>query len=82
MGFLRLQRTIWQRTGGHPQLWDEESAAQVIAELGYQATGWRSTGDAILANTAANLARLYATTAREELAHQAAITATSLPRAA
>ncbi len=84
MGFLRHQRVIWQRTQGHPQTWDDNTAAQVISELGYQATGWRTTGDRILANTAANLARQYAATTREETEHHAAIASgiTSLPRAA
>ena len=53
----------------YPQLWDEEAAERVIAELGYQATGWRSTGDQILANTAAALARRYAKTSRDKLAN-------------
>jgi len=67
MGFLREQRAIWRRTEGHPELWHDDQAELVIYELGYQATGWRSTGDAILANTAAADAREYAETARLEL---------------
>ena len=66
MGFLRLQRAIWRRTEGHPHTWDDTQAELVIYELGYQATGWRSTGDAILANTAAADAREYAETGRLE----------------
>lgn len=66
MGFLRLQRTIWRRTEGHPHTWDDQQADLVIYELGYQATGWHTTGDALLANTAAALAREYAETSRLE----------------
>lgn len=57
LGFLRMQRTIWRRTEGHPHIWDDEQTERVIYELGYQATGWITTGDALLANTAAALAR-------------------------
>jgi len=67
MGFLREQRTIWRRTEGHPELWHDDQAQLVVYELGYQATGWRNTGDAILANTAAADAREYAETGRLEL---------------
>ncbi|WP_431729899.1 replication initiator [Verrucosispora sp. TAA-831] len=56
LGFLRHQRTIWRRTEGHPHTWDDEQAERVIYELGYQAPGWITTGDALLANTAAALA--------------------------
>jgi len=56
-GFLRMQRTIWRRTQGHPHTWDDEQAALVIYELGYHATGWITTGDALLARTAAAQAR-------------------------
>jgi hypothetical protein len=66
MGFLRMQRTIWRRTEGHPELWDDQQTQLVIYELGYQATGWRTLGDAILANTAAADAREYAETSRLE----------------
>jgi hypothetical protein len=83
MGFLRHRRTIWQRTQGHPHMWDDEQADLVIAELGYQATGWRSTGDQILANTAASLARQYAKTSRDIARETDAANAlSSLPMAA
>jgi hypothetical protein len=59
LGFLRRQRMIWQRTQGHPHTWDDEQAELVIYELGYHATGWITTGDAILANTSADLARSW-----------------------
>ncbi|WNM41685.1 plasmid replication initiator protein RepSA [Micromonospora halotolerans] len=59
LGFIRMQRTIWRRTEGHPHTWDNEQTERVIYELGYQATGWISTGDALLANTAAAQARAW-----------------------
>ena len=62
----RMQRTIWRRTEGHPELWDDQQTQLVIYELGYQATGWRTLGDAILANTAAADASEYAETSRLE----------------
>ena len=49
-------------------------------QLGYQATGWRTTGDALLANTAAALAREYADTSREH--HADNDTPLNLPTAA
>jgi hypothetical protein len=67
LGFLREQRTIWRRTEGHPHMWHDDQAELVIYELGYQATGWHTVGDAILANTAAADAREYAETGRLEL---------------
>ncbi|MFD0783400.1 replication initiator [Micromonospora azadirachtae] len=57
LGFLRIQHIIWRRTEGHPHTWDDERTERVIYELGYQATGWITTGDALLANTTAAMAR-------------------------
>jgi replication initiator protein RepSA len=57
--FQRRERLIWQRTQGHPHTWDDEQADLVITELGYHATGWITTGDALLANTSADLARAW-----------------------
>jgi hypothetical protein len=71
MGFLRQQRAIWRRTEGHPEIWDDEQAQLVIYELGYQATGWITTGDALLANTAAALAREYDEAGRDALREEA-----------
>jgi hypothetical protein len=82
MGFLRERRTIWRRTEGHPELWHDDQAQLVVYELGYQATGWRTTGDAILANTAAADAREYAETARLELQQPYTTPAVASPVAA
>jgi hypothetical protein len=71
MGFLRQQRMIWRRTEGHPHTWDDEQADLVIYELGYQATGWITAGDALLANTSAALAREYDEAGRDALREEA-----------
>ncbi|MET8146884.1 replication initiator [Actinoplanes sp. NPDC049668] len=57
----RLERAIWRRTQGFPHLWDDEQADLVVCRLGYHATGWITTGDALLANSAADAARRRAT---------------------
>jgi hypothetical protein len=64
-GFIRLQRTIWRRTQGFPHLWDDEQADLVVYRLGFHATGWITTGDALLANSAADAARRRADAARD-----------------
>jgi hypothetical protein len=51
----------------------DEETTLVIGRLTYAGTGWQTTGDALLANTAADQARRRNEIAREELAHQAAI---------
>ena len=42
----------------------------VIGNFRYAGTGWKTTGDALLANTAADLARRRREAGREELAHE------------
>ncbi len=70
LGFIRHQRTIWRRTDGYPQLWDDQEADLVVYRLGYHATGWITTGDALLANSAADAARRRANAARDALADE------------
>ncbi|MBW6436702.1 plasmid replication initiator protein RepSA [Actinoplanes hulinensis] len=55
--FKRMERVIWRRTQGFPHLWDDQEADLVVYRLGYEATGWITTGDALLANSAADAAR-------------------------
>jgi hypothetical protein len=74
LGFIRHQRTIWRRTLGHPHTWHDEEADRVVYQLGYHATGWISTGDALLANSAADAARRRAEAARDALADEHAAT--------
>ncbi|MGA3541553.1 replication initiator [Micromonosporaceae bacterium DT194] len=67
---LRDARTIWRRTEthhqhGHPA--DDETTL-IVGLLTYAGSGWHTTGDALLANTAAAMARERHDTARHELA--------------
>jgi hypothetical protein len=63
--FKRMERTIWRRTQGFPHLWDDQQADLVVYRLGHHATGWITTGDALLANSAADAARRRADAARD-----------------
>ncbi|GAB1643858.1 plasmid replication initiator protein [Krasilnikovia sp. MM14-A1259] len=63
--YKRWERTIWRRTQGFPHLWDDQQADLVVYRLGYHATGWITTGDALLANSAADAARRRAQAARD-----------------
>ena len=47
-----------------------EETTLVVGSLTYAGVGWHTTGDALLANTAAALARARHETGREELAHE------------
>jgi len=83
VGYIRMRRTIWRRTQGQPHTWDDEQTERIIYQLGYHATGWITTGDAMLANTAAALARDYAQAARDALDDERrAATTTTQPLAA
>jgi hypothetical protein len=53
-----------------------EETTLIINNLTYTGTGWHTTGDALLANTAAAQARERQAIGREELAHE---TATTIP---
>ncbi len=54
------------RTADHT----EEETILVIGNFRYAGTGWKTTGDALLANTAADLARRRREAGREDLAHE------------
>jgi hypothetical protein len=47
-----------------------EETTLVIGTFTYAGTGWKTTGDALLANTAADQARKRRETGHEELAHE------------
>jgi len=49
---------------------DPVDQAVIIGVLGFAGVGWQTTGDALLANTSAALARDRHRTGREELAHE------------
>ena len=48
----------------------EQETTLIIGNFRYVGTGWKTTGDALLANTAADLSRRRREAGREELAHE------------
>ncbi|SCG77659.1 hypothetical protein GA0070609_5434 [Micromonospora echinaurantiaca] len=52
----------------------DDDTTLIVGTLTFAGVGWHTTGDALLANTAAALARERRTTGREELAHEHATT--------
>ncbi|SCG55511.1 replication initiator [Micromonospora inositola] len=60
--------------GGQPVDQLGEETTLIVGTLTFAGVGWHTTGDALLANTAAALARERRTTGREELAHELATT--------
>ncbi|TDC72546.1 plasmid replication initiator protein [Micromonospora sp. KC606] len=75
---LRDTRVTYRRNEDqdheHPgdQLVDEhnDNTTLIVGTLTFAGVGWHTTGDALLANTAAAMARERRTTGREELAHE------------
>ncbi|MFC5000474.1 replication initiator [Dactylosporangium cerinum] len=75
--FLRETRITFRRTqtSGHPEPVrsadhpDDEQRLIVLGALSFAGAGWRTLGDALLANTSAALARARREAGREELAH-------------
>ncbi|RAO37056.1 Replication initiator protein [Micromonospora noduli] len=53
---------------------DQADTTLIVGTLTFAGVGWHTTGDALLANTAAALARERRTTGREELAHELSTT--------
>ncbi|PWU53381.1 plasmid replication initiator protein, partial [Micromonospora globispora] len=58
--------------GSHPA--DLDDTILIVGTLTFAGAGWHTLGDALLANTAAALARERRTAGREELAHELATT--------
>lgn len=50
----------------------DQETTLILGNLWYVGSGWKTTGDALLANTAADLARRRREAMREDLAHEAA----------
>jgi hypothetical protein len=79
-GELRANRTAWRRNTDQQHVdasvqasrnrdqADTDETILVIGHLTYTGTGWHTTGDALLANTAAAQARERQRIAREETA--------------
>ncbi|MGC4853718.1 replication initiator [Micromonospora sp. DT4] len=53
---------------------DEDDTTLIVGTLTFAGVGWHTTGDALLANTAAAMARERRATGREELAHELSTT--------
>ncbi|WP_406041755.1 plasmid replication initiator protein [Micromonospora sp. NBC_00898] len=65
---LRDARVIWRRTEtGHEWAEQPVETTLIVGLLSYAGSGWRTTGDALLANTAAAMARERHEAAREEM---------------
>jgi hypothetical protein len=71
---LRQARVIWRRTQLDVLDEADQETAEVTqkSELVYVGAGWHTTGDALLANTSAAMAREMRRVAKEELAAMAA----------
>ncbi|MEU0150337.1 replication initiator [Micromonospora fulviviridis] len=60
--------------GGPPADRVDDDTPLIVGTLTFAGVGWHTTGDALLANTAAAMARERRTTGREELTHELATT--------
>lgn len=76
-GLLRGVRITYQRTQATGPEHHDTTTAQageettlILTSLRYAGTGWKTTGDALLARTAADQARRRREAGREELAHE------------
>ncbi|MEV6524664.1 replication initiator [Longispora sp. NPDC051575] len=75
---LRHARVTYRRSEGNGPEYNpiaavehvEEETTLIVGRLTYAGSGWRNTGDAMLANTAAALAREHQKAGREDLAHE------------
>ncbi len=72
---LRVARVDYRRTIDQPAtviraVDHPDETTLTIGTLTYSGTGWHNTGDAILANTSAAMARAQRDAARDELAHE------------
>lgn len=69
--YLRHRRVVWRRTESVDIAREHTDETTVVINwLAYTGAGWRTTGDALLANTAAARAREHARAARDELTSQ------------
>jgi hypothetical protein len=60
----------------------DEETTLIVGSLTFAGVGWHNTGDALLANTAAAMARARHDTGREELAHEVGSSVTAVLQAA
>ncbi|MFF0174788.1 replication initiator [Micromonospora profundi] len=59
----------------------DDTTPLIVGTLTFAGVGWHTTGDALLANTAAAMARARHATGREELAHELAVQSSLTPAA-
>jgi hypothetical protein len=64
---LRIARADWRRRQHRTAEHTSEETTLVVGLLSYAGSGWRTTGDALLALTAAAKARAHDWIAREEI---------------
>ncbi|MGH3386934.1 MAG: replication initiator, partial [Nocardioidaceae bacterium] len=64
---LRETRVTWRRQDHRSVEHTDDETTLIIGGLAYDTTGWRTTGDALLANTAAAKAREHRRVAREQI---------------
>jgi hypothetical protein len=91
-GHLRENRAVYRRTEHlgapddtiRPADYGTEETTLVVGALTFTGIGWRTFGDALLANTVAAMARARHAAGREEIAHEigTALTAGTQPAAA
>jgi hypothetical protein len=60
----------------------QQETTLIVGTLTFAGVGWHNNGDALLANTAAAMARARHETGREELAHEIGATPIHIPKAA
>jgi hypothetical protein len=74
LGQLRQARVDYRRDAIAHRLADElghtDDTTLLVGSLAFAGSGWHTTGDALLANTAAAMARERRQTAKEETAHE------------
>jgi hypothetical protein len=82
MRLLRQARIDYARQEIRAADHTDDETTLIVGLLTYAGAGWKSIGDAVLANTAADLARSRARIAREEIAHEIATSQTAAAPAA
>ncbi|GGQ86783.1 replication initiator [Couchioplanes azureus] len=82
--FRRHQDQTLTEDSGAVQAADHlgDETTLIVGTLTFAGTGWHTNGDALLANTAAAMARARHDTGREERAHEIGTTTTAIPVAA
>jgi hypothetical protein len=74
---LRQARIAWRREHLHDRrpfgrlrVESDQETTLLLGSLSFAGIGWHTTGDALLANTSAGLAREHRRVGRDEIAHE------------